>query len=574
MSLAAASKDLSFRDRAIQAAATSKLTSFAGALDPNPAHEAKIISTLSKTCPPLTRFATMCDTNVVKQLAFMQPNYRMATLSCPFPAVGRDNEEVFAGSLGDSMDFPCPVTIRIKDVRGDVVSVSESRALVTKYNFPTSTNNPLEEEGPPFPEGEDGTPPGPDRIMLVLDSADKEPCFVAIPKVFPVTSGVSLMIADPTLMVTQVKELPPQVFPPDSPQAIWYEAMRYGIRHLENWSIHKTDTLFHYGDKFDKTEFTADNRTLASRFTTVVTYLTPDDVLYHEVAKNVLAEKEKVTLAYGSKLLEAAGFQHTIADNTPPINATTTTTPLAAGIPDPANSNISALLDGLAKAISESSSKTLTGTEREKMSEAADAERFYSIMFASLRDAIDEDGKPTKTFVKAKIQPMFAPVLTANKNSKATKAIQEAVESLASELSLDNDKYAADSNLLPRMFDQPMTAALRTGQWEYQHTVLNPEGIKSNVGIHHLAPPRQHGATYKTRQEGETKLIQQEHVEEDKSRIGAKATELYHFGKMGTLHDINEMIGNFYALMQVIIEYNPEHPPLIWKEVTKFAMLF
>ena len=89
----------------------------------------------------------------------------MATLSCPFPAVSHDNEEVFAGSLGDSMEFPCPVTIRMKDVRSDVVSVSESRALVTKYNLPTSTNNPLEEEGPPFPEGEDGTPPGRDRIM-------------------------------------------------------------------------------------------------------------------------------------------------------------------------------------------------------------------------------------------------------------------------------------------------------------------------------------------------------------------------------------------------------------------------
>jgi hypothetical protein len=152
--------------------------------------------------------------------------------------------------------------------------------------------------------------------------------------------------------------------------------------------------------------------------------------------------------------------------------------------------------------------------------------------------------------------------------------MQEAVESMAAELAMDDDKYAADSNIFPRMFDQPMTAAIRTGQWEYQHTVLNPDGIKTNVGIHHLAPLRTWGATYKSRQEGETKLIQQEQVEEDKSRINAKATELYHYGCMGSLADINEMIGNFYALMRVIIEFDRANPPLIWTEITLFAMIF
>jgi hypothetical protein len=123
------------------------------------------------------------------------------------------------------------------------------------------------------------------------------------------------------------------------------------------------------------------------------------------------------------------------------------------------------------------------------------------------------------------------------------------------------------------MFDQLLTAALRTGQWEYQHTVLNPEGIKTNVRLHHLAPPRTWSATYRTRQEGETMLTQQEQVEEDKSRINAKTTELYHYGCMGTVHDLNEMIGNFYALMCVIIEFDKDNHPLIWKEVTKFAQI-
>ena len=119
--------------------------------------------------------------------------------------------------------------------------------------------------------------------------------------------------------------------------------------------------------------------------------------------------------------------------------------------------------------------------------------------------------------IPAKINNLFTPVLTANKNSKATKAMQEAVEVMAATLGRDNDKFASAANLHPKMFDQPLTAAIRSGQWKYMHTVLNPEGIKNNFGIHHLAPPRTMSATYKIRQQGETKLIQQEQVEEDTS---------------------------------------------------------
>ena len=172
------------------------------------------------------------------------------------------------------------------------------------------------------------------------------------------------------------------------------------------------------------------------------------------MAKSTLAEKEKVTISYGTKLLD-----HGRASAPPPEAAHIIHEPLS-GL-TPATKGISELLTGLAKAITESSSKTLTGTKREKASEAADAERFYGILFGSLRDTVDEDGLfPTKSFVKATIHPLFLPVLAANKNSKATKAMQEAVESMAAELSMHNDRYASASNIFPRMFDQPLTAAL------------------------------------------------------------------------------------------------------------------
>ena len=81
--------------------------------------------------------------------------------------------------------------------------------------------------------------------------------------------------------------------------------MRYGIRHLDNYSIHASETLFQY-EGVEKSEFLHENRALVSRLTTIVTFLNPDDNLYHEVTKSILAEKEKVTILYGTKLLDHA----------------------------------------------------------------------------------------------------------------------------------------------------------------------------------------------------------------------------------------------------------------------------
>ncbi|KAI2498850.1 hypothetical protein MHU86_15651 [Fragilaria crotonensis] len=165
------STDPSFRDLALQAANSAKMVSFANATTLNQAHADRVNATFAKTCPTLTRFATLCDTGVVKQFAFiLHASKKMAVLSCPFPAQGRNGEEVFAGSLGDSMDFPCPVTIRMKDVRGDVLSICETRAEANAFQLPTSESNPLEEDAPPGDEQDFVVlATGPERIGIELN---------------------------------------------------------------------------------------------------------------------------------------------------------------------------------------------------------------------------------------------------------------------------------------------------------------------------------------------------------------------------------------------------------------------
>ena len=144
------------------------------------------------------------------------------------------------------------------------------------------------------------------------------------------------------------------------------------------------------------------------------------------------------------------------------------------------------------------------------------------------------------------------------------------MESTLTIMTVSSDRFAAQSNVIPNMYDLPLTAALRTGTWAHQHTVLHPEGIKTHFGLHHLAPPRTWSAAYITRQEGATMLTQQEQVEEDKSKLAAKTSELYHQGLMGNIGELNEAIGNFFALMHAIVVVPEESPPAIWQEIVLF----
>ncbi len=134
-----------------------------------------------------------------------------------------------------------------------------------------------------------------------------------------------------------------------------------------------------------------------------------------------------------------------------------------------------------------------------------------------------------------------------------------------------DNRFASASDLKAELFDQPVTAAIRTATWAHQHTVLHPAGIKTHFAFHHLAPARMWTAEYKTRMEGAIKVIQQEQVEEASSRTSAKATELYHFGKMGGISDINtHTYGNFYCLMNTIIVMDAANRPTVWTEIVEF----
>ena len=546
------------RDLAQQAASDAKLNNFANAYAPDPAQALRLTATFSKDFP-----ANLCDSGLVNQMAFLMevPNgpATLSVLSCPFPTA-KGTEAVFAGSLGDALDVICPVTIRMRDVKGQVITIAAVKGIPTTLNLAISASDPLIEEAPAPDEGTIAEPPGPDRLRLEINDPNDAPGIVLLPKIFPLTGGYSIP-ADTIIIVTTndtVKNMPGA--PNLDEFNLWFESMRYGATNLQNYSIQARDTLFTYA-QLDAVPFTPETN-LVSRFTVIVNFLTPNDPLYRKVTSAVLASKEKAFVMYGSKLTRRFAF------TTPPKASDKgnkdNTTPITP------NDNVEAILLGLTSAITGSSSKTMTSTEREHASEAKGNQDFYEILFASIVETPNDDETTTKTFKKAVLDNVFIQVLKANKNSKATKLLQTAIEAVASEMNFRDNRFASASDSKAELFDQPLTAAIRTATWAHQHTVLHPEGIKTHFAFHHLAPARMWTAEYKTRMEGAIKVIQQEQVEAS-SRTSAKATELYHFGKMGGISDINtHTYGNFYCLMNTIIVMDAANRPTVWTEIVEF----
>ncbi|KAI2496611.1 hypothetical protein MHU86_17870 [Fragilaria crotonensis] len=549
------------RDLAHQAASDAKLNSFANAYAADPTQALRIASTFSKDLPADARLANLCDSGLVNQMAFLMdvPNGSptLTVLSCPFPTA-KGTDAVFAGSSGTRW-ISLPSNHPYEDVKGQCITVAAMKSLPTLLNMAISTSDPISEDAPAPADGEAVIPPGPDRLGLEISDPDDAPCITLIPKIFPFSGGYSIP-KDTIINTTTTEPIKDMTGAPNLDEFyLWFDSIKYGVTNLQNYSIQARDTLFTYAN-LDSEVFTPETN-IVSRFTVIVNFLTPNDPLYRKVTSNVLAAKDKAYMVYGSKLTRRVAF------TTPPKHLPERSETAAAITP---TSNVEAILIGLTSAITENSSKTMTSTEREQASEAKEHQSFYEILFANIINETNEDGTVTKKFKKAVLDSSFIQVLKANKNSKATRLLQSAIEAVASEMHNLDNRFASASNLQAELFDQPLTAAIRTATWAHQHTVLQPEGIKTHFAFHHLAPARTWTAEYKTRMEGAMRVTQQEQVEESSARTIAKTTDLYHFGKMTSIEDINTTIGNFYCLMNTIVTINEENPPTIWSEIVEF----
>ena len=228
------------RDLAYQAASNTKLNSFANAYGANPTQALCIANTFSKDYPADTRLANLCDSGLVNQMAFLMEMptgpASLAVLSCLFPTA-KGTEAVFAGSLGDTMDVICPVTIRMRDIKGQCITIAAVKSTPTVLNVAISASDPIAEEAPAAVEGAPVIPPGPDRLGLEINDPNDAPCITLFPKNFPLAGGYSIPTGE-MIDVASIETLRDLPGAPDLDEFhLWYESMRYGATTLQNWSV-------------------------------------------------------------------------------------------------------------------------------------------------------------------------------------------------------------------------------------------------------------------------------------------------------------------------------------------------
>jgi hypothetical protein len=231
---------------------------------------------------------------------------------------------------------------------------------------------------------------------------------------FPLSGGYSIPTSNQpikTLSTTSLQPLittnpttqPKQTIPPTDEVLFWYKAMRYGIVNLANYLIHAKDSLFYY-KTMDKDQFIPETN-LTSQFTPVsVSYLTPNNPIYHEVINHVIIERKT------KQLQPTAAESNPTSTYSQPLQRYSTITSQPQQ-PPPANisptSDVQAILEGLTAALTELTAKTMTGTKCEQAKDATNVKACYEILFATTTEQTDSQGRTHKQFHKATLNPGF-----------------------------------------------------------------------------------------------------------------------------------------------------------------------
>jgi hypothetical protein len=110
------------------------------------------------------------------------------------------------------------------------------------------------------------------------------------------------------------------------------------------------------------------------------------------------------------------------------------------------------------------------------------------------------------------------------------------------------------SDFNPKAINGPFVTALKRASWADKNVSQEPESLKDQIGLYHLAPPRTGTVEYEARVAAELVTYRQEYVGESKTRINAKAHNLDYSGRLQSVTDFNSTIGNFAMIITFIAE--------------------
>jgi hypothetical protein len=218
------------------------------------------------------------------------------------------------------------------------------------------------------------------------------------------------------------------------------------------------------------------------------------------------------------------------------------TPPVPGPPPGPPMPNLAAALTIAFAPLVASRGKTpgsTTQVEREHQQDILAVQARYQLGWARIVEVVDPlDGSIAETVVFPKLSDALA-VLSPSKVSKAEASYQESVTNHLRSKARSTSYFDGMSNWDVKSLGIPGISCVREFCYATEPPTHDPDELKDKLTILHFARTDPGSVAYKSRQEDGRLLNRQYMVDEDKSKLKRKVTDLYYSGQIATADDLS-----------------------------------
>jgi hypothetical protein len=460
-----------------------------------------------------------------------------------------NNQSRIIGSYGDDDNNLAPISIPGNLLR-DSTSALVAIIIAARYNLPALEADPLNLDAPEEAEA--------DRFHYIFEDPAYAPSIALVPVAFPVPRGIEPPIGWDLSSGAVMTEAD---FANDAGRA-WVKAVTHVVNHQANKPIHLDQSVF------DLAGLALDpflDFSIANDITSPYKMLSPADPQYNYVLN--IARKN----IHQARLLAPALAP---GNTTPAANANSHATAQDAALQRQADSLSSVVTAVLAATTKPSPDPPQSRTDRETGKTNADSLARYGLMLARLEESPDpnDPDRTITTVVLPDINPVWASILETSKLPDAVRTTKEKFGYHTHQRAQSRDFHDRSSDFNPKAINGPFVTALKRASWADKNVSQEPESLKDQIGLYHLAPPRTGTVEYEARVAAELVTYRQEYVGESKTRTNAKAHNLDYSGRLESVTDFNSTIGNFAMIITFIAENAKDSE--LWKAISKFHDIY
>lgn len=510
---------------AFQAAQRDPRKSFSTAYVRDQAKEDKVAALFRVGCDDDYRTHQRNNVELAKQFAVILDGKIQAITRPTFATTGEGNMPIVLASLSDTIDTIVPVKLSKSHFVGHFTSLIRSEDAAN-FGLPVATEEPQHLNAPVPEDGPEPPQPSFARVHFVVHNAGDAPVAVALPLVLPIPIGTPFPVGH-SLDEPLTEEIAPWPF-----FRVWAAAHHYVRQHNNGISVTFGGLLFER-DAFHMAPFAGLPMPVRVDGPDVV-LLFPDSPHYKNVI-DIMRQEQRSTWIH-------------IADTSdiPPPPGLVSQGSLGAD-------EVKALLMGAFEASAQQLSPTKHSlNDQELITHADDICTRYSIAFGSVQPADPDDPTKGHQVVPAPISDAFKSIIGSSKTTVAMRQFHDLMGVAIRNASNHENRIQAGATLSVSQLDAPMLTRLKNFQFATEPLAIQPNRVKSELSPFSFLTARTNSVVFQERLHAGAKIQAQVMMEEDKSRVARRQTDLYYQGQQDTLHAVLAPISNFYILGQVI----------------------